>query len=274
MKIDSVLVQSLASQISQKINEKPTVAIILGSGLADIADNLENKVIIKYEELSGMPIPHVKGHKNQFVIGKMQGKQVIAMQGRFHPYDGFSAKECALPIYIFKLLGVQTCIITNSAGGVNLNYNAGDVMIIKNHINLTGLNPLIGGAIIDYGVEFVDLKDVYYKPYREITKQISSKYNLNLKEGTFLQDLGPSYETSAEVVFFRTIGADAVSMSTVLEVIAAGQCGLKVLGLSCIANKAISEDNEEVLTHEEVLENAKIASNKLKIVIENFLKEI
>lgn len=274
MEINKALVENLANQIKQKISQNPTIAIILGSGLADIADNLENKTIIPYYSLTNMPIPHVAGHKNQFVIGQKHGKTIIAMQGRFHPYDGFSAKECVLPIYIFKLLGVETIIITNSAGGVNPSFDAGDVMLIKNHINLTGMNPLIGGAIIDYGVEFVDLKDVYCKTYQNIVMQISKEYNLNVKQGVFLQDLGPSYETPAEVSFYRTIGTDAVSMSTVLEVIASGQCGLKVLAMSCIANKAISDETTETLTHEDVLKSAKQASNKLQTIIDEFLKRI
>lgn len=274
MTIDKSLAENLAKQIEGKIIKKPEIALILGSGLADIADNLENKIVINYSDLNNMPIPHVQGHKNQFVVGEMNGKTVIAVLGRFHPYDGFSAKECVLPIYIFKLLGVETIIITNSAGGVNLDFNAGDVMLIKSHINLTGMNPLIDGAIIDYGVEFVDLNDAYYKPYRDLVKQISNEQNLGIKEGVFLQDLGPSYESPAEVKFFRVIGADAVSMSTVLEVIAAKQCNMKILGLSCIANKAINEDNPETLTHEEVLMSAKRASAKLKIIIDEFLKRI
>lgn len=274
MEINEKYVDNIVEQIRKKIRITPKVAIILGSGLSQIAEQMQNKTTIKYEEINGMLIPNVKGHKNQFVIGEISGKTVIAIQGRLHPYDGFSAKECALPVYVFKKLGVETCIITNSAGGVNLSYNAGDIMLIKDHINTTGMNPLIDGPIIDYGVEFVDLKNAYDKDYRNLAKQIAKQNNIDLKEGVFLQTLGPTYETPAEVKYFRTIGADSVCMSTVLETIACVQCGIKVLAFSCIANKAVSEEDCEELTHEEVLKNAEIARNKLSVIIKEFIGKI
>lgn len=274
MEITKQLVESIASQIQSKITENPQVALILGSGLSGLVDCMEEKIIIPYSELQGMLIPHVQGHKNQFVVGKLGGKVVIAMQGRFHAYDGFSAKECALPIYLFKVLGVKSIIITNSSGAVNENYDVGDLMLIKGHINLTGMNPLIGGAIIDSGVQFVDLKEVYDKSYRNIIKNIALEKGITLQEGVFLQDLGPSYETPAEVKFFRTIGADAVSMSTVLEVIAAAQCELKVLAVSCIANKAVSDEDNSILKHEEVLESGRMAVEKLTILLKEFIPQI
>ncbi len=274
MEITQTLVKHIAKQIQSKTSMKPEVAIILGSGLSNFVDCMENKVIVPYSELDGMLIPHVQGHKNQFVIGKISGKAVIAMQGRFHPYDNFTAKECAMPIYVFKVLGVKSIIITNSSGAVNETYDVGDLMLIKGHINLTGMNPLIGGAIIDSGVEFVDLKDAYEKSYRNIIKNIAQEKGIALQEGVFLQDLGPSYETPAEVKFYRTIGADAVSMSTVLEVISSVQCGIKVLAISCIANKAVSENEEAPLTHEEVLESGRQAVQKLAVLLKEFLLQI
>lgn len=274
MEITKQLVENIASQIKNKISENPQVALILGSGLSGLVDCMEDKITIPYSELQGMLIPHVQGHKNQFVVGKLGGKVVIAMQGRFHAYDGFTAKECALPIYLFKVLGVKSVIITNSSGAVNENYDVGDLMLIKGHINLTGMNPLIGGAIIDNGVQFVDLKEAYDKGYRNIIKKIAIEKGITLQEGVFLQDLGPSYETPAEVKFFRTIGADAVSMSTVLEVIAAAQCELKVLAISCIANKAVSDEDNSILTHEEVLESGRMAVEKLIILLKEFIPQI
>lgn len=274
MEINQTYVENIAKQIQKKIDKMPEVAIILGSGLSGIVDSMNNKVIINYSDLDNMLMPNVQGHKNQFVIGEIGGKQVITMLGRFHPYDGFSAKECAMPIYLFKVLGVKSVIITNSSGAVNESYNVGDLMLIKGHINLTGMNPLIGGPIIDSGIQFVDLKDVYDKGYRNIIKNIAKQHQIALQEGVFLQDLGPSYETPAEVKFFRVIGADAVSMSTVLEVIACAQCNLKVLAVSCIANRAVSENDCETLTHEEVLASGQMAVKKLSVLLKEFIEQL
>lgn len=267
-------VSNIAKQIEKKIGNKPSVAIILGSGLADFADVLEEKVIIPYTELKGMPRSKVQGHKNQFIVGRLHDKTIICMQGRFHPYDGFTAKEVAMPIYIFKLLGVETLIVTNASGGINLNYKAGDVMMIKSHINLTGMNPLIGGAIIDFGEQFIDLQNCYDKEYMKLVDEIAKENNINIKSGVYAQMLGPNYETPAEVEMLRKIGVDTVAMSTVLETIASCQCKIKTLGFSCVANKAVSYENTEELTHEDVLNASKISNEKLKIIIPEFIKRI
>lgn len=274
MKVDKTLAENLAEQIKNKIADLPEVAVILGSGLAQIADDMTDKIEIPYKTLKGMPLPNVKGHKDQFVVGKIGEKTVIAMQGRFHPYEGWTAKESVLPIYIFKLLGVKNLIVTNSAGAVNKSYDVGDIMLIKDHINLTAMNPLIGGAIVDYGIEFIDLKGAYDKLGKEKVKQIAQKNNIDLKEGVYTQMLGPSYETPAEVKYLRAIGTDAVAMSTVLEVIAGRQCGMSILGFSCISNKAVEDDECAELSHEEVLASAKMASKKLSILIMEYIKQL
>ena len=274
MIVEKALVESLAEQIKRKIASVPEVAVILGSGLAQVADDMLDKVEIPYQTLDGMLIPNVQGHKDQFVVGKIGQKTVIAMQGRLHPYEGWTAKECVLPIYIFKLLGVKYLIVTNSAGAVNKSYNVGDIMLIKDHINLTVMNPLIGGAIIDFGVKFIDLKGAYDNISREKIKEIAKKHQIDLKEGVYTQMLGPSYETPAEVKYLRTIGTDAVAMSTVLEVIAGRQCGLKVLGFSCISNKALEDDESAEISHEEVLESAQKVSKKLSTLINEFIKQL
>ncbi|MBQ0017308.1 MAG: purine-nucleoside phosphorylase [Clostridiales bacterium] len=273
MKVDKLYVENIANQIKERIKELPTVAIILGSGLAGVVDKFEDKVEIKYTELKDMLIPSVQGHINQFVVGKLGGKVVIAMQGRFHAYDGFDAKECAFPLYVFKLLGVETVIITNSSGAINPNYKPGDIMMIKSHINFTGMNPLVGGAIIDYGEQFIDLKYTYDIDYRQKFRQICYNHNIPVQEGVFAQALGPTYETPAEVDMYRICGVDAVCMSTVLETIAAGQCNMKVLGLSCISNIAVSY-NDAVITHEDVLKTSQQTAKSLTIALEEFLKEI
>lgn len=274
MKVDKTLAENLAEQIKNKIADLPEVAVILGSGLAQIADDMTDKIEIPYKTLKGMLLPNVKGHKDQFVVGKIGEKTVIAMQGRFHPYEGWTAKESVLPIYIFKLLGVKNLIVTNSAGAVNKSYDVGDIMLIKDHINLTAMNPLIGGAIVDYGIEFIDLKGAYDKLGKEKVKQIAQKNNIDLKEGVYTQMLGPSYETPAEVKYLRAIGTDAVAMSTVLEVIAGRQCGMSIVGFSCISNKAVEDDECAELSHEEVLASAKMASKKLSILIMEYIKQL
>ena len=267
------LVEKITNQIKEKIDKLPDVAIILGSGLASFAESLQNKVVIKYEELDGMLKSKVSGHKNQFVVGNLGEKTVICMQGRFHPYDGFNAKQVVLPIYIFKLLGVKVLIVTNASGGVNLDFNAGDVMLIDSQINLTGMNPMIDGAIIDYGKQFIDMKNCYDGEYNEIVKQIAKENNIDLKCGVYAQMLGPTYETPAEVNMLRVIGVDSVAMSTALEVIASAQCEIKTIGFSCISNKASSFDGEE-LSHEDVLNSSKQANDKLKLLIPKFLERI
>ena len=273
MKDYKKIVENIAKQIERKLPEKPICAIILGSGLGWIAEKVEKPVIIDYKNLKNMPKTEVVGHKNRFIFGYIHKKPVILMQGRFHAYSGFTAKEVVLPIYIFKLLGCKNLILTNSAGGVNKNFNPGDIMIIKDHINLTGLNPLVDGAIIDFGEQFIDMSCAYDSTLRKTLKNIANKKEISLQEGVYLQMLGPSYETPAEVKMAQKIGADAVGMSTALEVISARQCGLKVLGLSLISNMA-SGLTKSTLNHKEVLGTAKKSGEKLGELIFEFIKKL
>ena len=275
MELNKDVVDMIVNQIKNKCNRLPEVAIILGSGLSGIADAFENKVIIPYDELEGMLIPNVEGHKNQFIIGEYAGKTVIALQGRFHLYNGFTAQETTLPIYIFKQLGVKTCILTNAAGAINKKYKAGDLVLIKSHINLTGQNPLIPSPLISYGEErFIDLSNCYDREYRETIKRIAKEKKIKIYEGIFLQDLGPCYETPAEVDAFRKLGADAVAMSSAIEAIACNQVKLKTIGFSCISNKAASFDAKEKLSHQEVLEKAVISAQKLQVLIYEFIQQL
>lgn len=267
------LVNKIASQIREIIGFDPEIAIILGSGLSEIADALENKVVLPYSELDGMLLTKVEGHKNQFVCGKLSGKKVIAMQGRFHLYDGFSPKQVCLPIYIFKELGVKTLIITNASGGIADDLAAGDLMLISDHVNHTGQNALIGGPIIDYGVQFVDMTEPYDIKYRKLAIEIANQNKINLKQGTYMQFIGPFYETKADIKMAKVLGANAVGMSTAVEVEAAVQCKLKVLGLSLITDKAAGLSKNK-LTHEDVLRVAQNASNKMTTLIEEFVKRV
>ena len=269
------LVKSIAKQINKKDGRKPEIAIILGSGLAEFVDVFENKNVITYDELKGMLKSSVKGHKNQFVIGSLNGKTVICMQGRFHPYDGFNAKQVAMPVYLFKELGVKTLILTNASGAVNKEYNAGDIMLIKSHINLTGMNPLIGGMIMDFGKQFIDMTNCYSQSYINTLLELGKENDIDFKVGVYAQMLGPTYETPAEVNMLRVLGVDTVAMSTALEAIAGCQCEMNVVGFSCVSNKAVSfDDNHEVLSHEDVLKASARANEKLKLILPKFIEKI
>ena len=267
------LIRHIEEQIKSKIKETPEIAIILGSGLSGIADNIEDKQTIEYNEIDGMFKTDVEGHKNQFVFGKLYGKNVVAMQGRFHLYDGFTAKEVCMPIYLFKELGVKTLIITNASGGIADKLNAGDIMIVEDHINNTHQNAMIGGFAIDYGRQFVDMTEPYDVEYRNLAKQCAKDLGIEVKTGVYLQTVGPFYETKAEVRMMKYLGADAVGMSSAIEAEAANHCGLRVLALSTISNKACGLSNNK-LDHKEVLEMGKITGQKLVKLISEFVKRV
>jgi purine-nucleoside phosphorylase len=267
------LLQSLVKQVKSKINLKPELAIILGSGLGNFADLIENKVEIPYSSLKGMPTSTVKGHSGQFIFGQIKGINILAMQGRLHLYEGYSAKEVTLPIYLFKKLGVESLIVTNAAGAVNDKFEAGDLMVITDQINLTGKNPLISGSIVDYGIKFIDMTKAYNKNYIKLIDNIALKNKIEIKKGTYIQFLGPTYETPAEVKMARAMGADAVGMSTAVEVIAATQAGLKTLAVSAIANMAVGITEEDV-THDMVLETMEKASKNLVPLMIEFIKNL
>jgi purine-nucleoside phosphorylase len=265
------LVNNLVAQINKKTDAKPTLAIILGSGLGNFANNLKNKVEIEYKDLKGMPTSTVAGHHGKFIFGELEGVELVIMQGRLHLYEGYTAKEVTLPIYLFKKLGVESLIVTNASGAVNEQFKAGDLMIITDQINLTGQNPLVGGATIDYGVRFVNMLDAYNKDYIKTLNKIGTDHGLNLKNGTYIQFLGPTYETAAEVKMARAMGADAVGMSTAVEVIAATQAQLKVVGISAVSNMAVGITIEEI-SHKKVLEVMAQTEKKLTLLLLEFIK--
>lgn len=267
------LVNEIVTQIKNHISAEPKIALILGSGLSEIVDVFEDKQILQYNQINGMPHTNVKGHKNQFVFGKINNKQVVAIQGRFHFYSGFSTKETVLPIYILKKLGVETLIVTNSAGATSKKYNVGDIMLITDHINLTGQNPLIGGTILPNEEQFLDMTNAYNLSYINKLKKIAKDQKIKVKQGVYAQFTGPSYETPSEVKFARKIGANAVGMSTALEVISARDCNIKVLGISSISNLGAGVDNKK-MTHADVLSISRATSSKITQLITNFIKEI
>jgi purine-nucleoside phosphorylase len=258
--------QEAVAYIEPKLTEKPTIGLVLGSGLGVLADEIENPVIIPYHEIPGFTVSTVVGHKGQLVIGKLQGKQVVAMQGRFHFYEGHGLDAVVFPIRVMKLLGVETIIVTNAAGGINEGYNAGDLMLIRDHINMTFRNPLIGANEEEMGARFPDMSEAYSKELRELAKGVAKEQGVQLQEGVYVGLLGPSYETPAEIRMLRILGGDAVGMSTVPEVIVARHMNVKVLGISCISNMAAGI-LEQPLSHDEVMETTeKVKAQFLSLV--------
>lgn len=252
--------------IQDKLKAKPTLGLILGSGLGVLGEEIENPVNIPYEEIPHFPVSTVSGHKGQLVVGTLEGKQVIAMQGRFHYYEGYSMTQVTFPVRVMKQLGIEAVIVTNAAGGVNETYNPGDLMIISDHLNNMGDNPLIGKNDDSLGVRFPDMSQVYDREFIKCALACANELGLSVRQGVYAGNTGPSYETPAEVKMLRTIGADAVGMSTVPEVIVAGHAGLRVLGISCISNMAAGI-LDQPLTHTEVIETTeKVREDFLRFV--------
>lgn len=256
-----------ASQyINEQINTSPTIGLILGSGLGVLGDEIQNQVVVPYGNIPHFPRSTVAGHKGQLVVGDLEGKQVIAMQGRFHYYEGYSMDQVTFPVRVMKELGIHSIIVTNAAGGINEDFSPGDLMIINDHINNMGTNPLIGPNDDELGVRFPDMSRVYDGEYIQIAEQCAKKINLPIKKGIYVGNTGPTYETPAEVRMLGMLGGDAVGMSTVPEVIVAGHSNLRVLGISCISNMAAGI-LDQPLTHDEVIETTdKVRGDFLKFV--------
>ena len=249
-------VQEAAAYIKEKLSgRKPEIAITLGSGLGDLAEQLTDAVQIPYGDIPHFPVSTVAGHKGQFVVGKLEGREVLCMQGRFHYYEGYDLKQVTLPVRVMKLLGIGTLIVTNAAGGINTGFRPGNLMLIEDHLNLTGENPLIGENLEAFGERFFDMTVAYDREYRTLAENLAAELDIPLQKGVYAWLTGPNYETPAEIRYLRTIGADAVGMSTVPEVLVARHCGLRVCGISCITNLAAGM-GEGLLSHEEVKETA------------------
>lgn len=261
-------IKESAEFIRSRIEDCPKVGLILGSGLGSLADNINNSVIIKYEEIPNFPKSTVEGHAGQLVIGELGGKTVIAMQGRFHYYEGYPLSDVVFPIRVINSLGIESLIVTNAAGGINTDFQPGDLMIITDHINFTGTNPLIGENLDELGPRFLDMSKPYAKEYIEIAKNSGKKLNIDLKAGVYIWYAGPTYETASEVKMSRILGADAAGMSTVPEVIIANHEGVKVLGISCITNMATGI-LDQPLSHEEVVETSmRVKDDFAKLLID------
>lgn len=271
--MDLNILNESVEYVKSKLNFQPEIGIILGSGLGDMADTLDERTVIKYSEVPNLPVSTVQGHAGQFVVGKLGNKKVIMMQGRFHYYEGHPMSLLALPIYIMKYIGVKSLIVTNACGGVNTDFVPGDLMIIKDHINFAGNNPLIGKNNEEIGPRFPDMSTPYDKEYGILAKEVGKSLDIELKEGTYMMFTGPTYETPAEVRMARIMGADAVGMSTVPEVIAARHCGLMVLGISCITNMAAGI-LDQPLNHEEVIETSTKVKSKFISLVNGIVEKI
>ncbi len=267
------IINNAVALLKEQGADKATVGLILGSGLGDYAETLENERYVNYSDIEGYPVSAVIGHKNRFVIGEKYGKTVIAMQGRFHYYEGYPQALLSLGVRTMKKLGVEKLLVTNAAGGVNMNFHAGDLMLITDHINLSGSNPLIGKNLDEFGPRFPDQSNVYDKDLRARMVDLSVRYGIPMQEGVYLMMSGPCYETPAEIRMARIIGADAVGMSTVPETMCAAHCGMKVLGISLITNMAAGV-LDQPLSHAEVTETAEKAKTRFAALVDLILKEI
>ncbi len=249
------------------------IGLILGSGLGGYAERIENKRFVGYSDLPGFPQSRVAGHKGRFVIGDLFGKRVICMQGRFHYYEGYPQSQIAIPVRVMKRLGVEKLLVTNAAGGVNLDFDPGDLMLITDHINFSGSHPLIGPNDDDFGPRFPDQTNVYDHELRARVKKAAAEAGVTLREGVYMMFSGPTFESPAEIVFARTIGASAVGMSTVPEAIAAAHCGVKTVGISLITNMAAGI-LDQPLSHEEVQETAAVASEKFTRLVDRIVRDV
>ena len=262
-------IKASAQFILDKTNHKPEIGLILGSGLGSIADTIENAEYYNYCDIPNFPTSTVEGHAGRLVIGKLENKTVVAMQGRFHYYEGYSMEKITFPVRVMKLLGVSKLIVTNACGAVNKDFNAGDLMVITDHINLSGSNPLFGHNLDDFGPRFPDMSEAYNKDLRNKVLAAGKELNIPLKEGVYVMFSGPTYETPAEVRMAKILGGDAVGMSTVPEVIVANHCGIKTVGISCLTNMA-SGILDQPLNHEEVIET----SNRVKQDFINLMNKV
>jgi len=250
----------------------PEIGIILGSGLGEIADEIKG-IEISYSEIPGFKSSGVHGHAGKLVIGKLGSKTVVAMQGRLHYYEGNTIQEVVYPVKVMKLLGIEKLIVTNAAGGVNTNYTPGDLMIIDDHLNLLGNNPLIGKNNDELGPRFLDMSYAYDKSFIDLAEKTAKELNIKTQKGVYVAMTGPTYETPSEVRMLRTLGADAVGMSTVPEVIVANHMGVKVFGISCITNMAAGI-LDQPLNHEEVIETANIVKKDFKSLVKAVIEKM
>jgi purine-nucleoside phosphorylase len=269
-------IDEVATLIRNRIQATPVVGMILGSGLGDMANSVENRVVIHSTELPFWPHSTVQGHEGKLIFGKLEGKDVMVLQGRVHYYEGYSMDIITLPIRVMQRLGIKNLVVTNAAGAINPDYQPGDLMLITDHIGLigmTGNNPLRGPNLDEMGPRFPDMSQAYDRGLSQIARDVASANQIKMNEGVYAGLSGPSFESPADLRFLRAIGADAVGMSTVPEVIVARHAGTRVLGISGISNKA-NLDGNTLTSHEEVLEAGKVIAPRLEKVIRGVLPRL
>jgi purine-nucleoside phosphorylase len=266
-------IREAAKYIREKCKATPQIGLILGSGLGVLADEITDAAHIPYQEIPHFPVSTVEGHAGELIIGELEGKSVLVMAGRFHLYEGHAVEKVSFPIRVMKELGIETLVVTNAAGGINESYEPGDLMLIKDHINMMFRNPLIGPNDPELGVRFPDMSNAYDGELRELAHGVAGEQGVQLKEGVYAAVLGPSYETPAEIRMLRVLGGDAVGMSTVPEVIVARHAGIRVLGISCITNMAAGI-LPQPLSHDEVMETANRVKEMFIRLVKGLVREI
>lgn len=269
----STRIRNAIEYIRSRTTAEPSVGMILGSGLGDFADTLEDRLVIPFTDIPDFPAATVPGHTGAFVFGTKHGKSVVCLQGRLHYYEGHPMDVLTMPVRIMARLGVKLLILTNAAGGVNPSYRPGDLMLVSDHINYSGMNPLIGTHHEEFGPRFPDVTDLYSAGLRLKVKLAAVEAGIGLRQGVYMMFSGPSYETPAEIRMARLLGADAVGMSTVPEALVAAQCGIHCLGISCITNLAAGVSPNK-LSHQEVMETAAMAHDKFHSLVDLILKTI
>jgi purine-nucleoside phosphorylase len=266
-------IAAAADHIKKTWSETPLVGIILGSGLGNLASEITDSIEIPYEEIPHFPSSSVEGHRGRLILGKMNGRAVVAMAGRFHYYEGYSMQQVTFPVRVMKALGIHTLLLSNAAGGMNAQFNVGDLMIIRDHINLQPEHPLRGSNIAELGPRFPDMSEPYSKALIAKAKEIAAANNIPVHTGVYVGVQGPTFETRAEYKFMHVIGGDAVGMSTVPEVIVGIHSGLQIFAMSVITDLGIREE-ENVITHEEVLEAANAAEPKLTLIFSQLISAL
>ncbi|NLC73105.1 MAG: purine-nucleoside phosphorylase [Ruminococcaceae bacterium] len=262
-----------ADFLLSKVSMRPKIAIVLGSCLGNLADLLEDKVIIDYKDIPNFLISTVESHAGKLIFGKLAGKEVVCMSGRFHYYEGYDFEQLVTPVRVFKLLGIETLILTNAAGGINKDFTNGDIMLIRDHLKLMGASPLRGPNIKDFGPRFFDVTDMYTKTLQETARKAANECGVTLREGNYVYATGPQFETPAEINAYRILGGDAVGMSTVTEALTAAHCGIKVLGLSLISNMAAGV-LDAPLTTQEVDETACASAAKFQKLMISIVRNL